>query len=337
MQNILTIERNKWHLRDTIRRIEMIGFKADKTPLYIQVKNYICKKIVDDIWPIGYKLPSERELAKELDVSRKTINLAYKELEKEGFLSSHQGKGTFVVHRPFGEKDTNINGLAMAIDDAIEKSFQLGIDQTEFLDLCKARIKEYKKNLKELKIIFIECNKEQLDYFCKELQICAEANIIPVLLQDFKQNIERVNQKINSADFVVTTVFHVDEVMALINKKIEIIPVSLNPQVESIIKIARIDSKSSIGILSVSQNFAMKVKKAISDSGMKFKDVFVSTVTSPENIKNFVQNLDAIIVSPSRKKDVVPFIKPNQEIIEFIFVPDMGSINLLKSALVKRH
>ncbi|MGI6485235.1 MAG: GntR family transcriptional regulator [Tepidanaerobacteraceae bacterium] len=315
----------------------MIGFTADKTPLYVQVKNYIYKMIVDDIWPVGFKLPPERELAKELDVSRKTVNLAYKELEKEGFLSSHQGKGTFVIDKPLNIKEGKIDKLASLVDDAIEKSFQLGIEEEEFLDLCKARIKEYSKSLKELKLILIECNKEQLDYFCRELEISAEVNIVPILLQDFKRNAEQINQKINSSDFVVTTVFHIDEVSKLLNDKIEIIPISLHPQLESIIKIARIDPESTIGILSISENFALKVKNSLKDSGMKFKNISVSVATRPESIKKYIQNLDVIIVSPSRKKDVLPFIKQTQEVIEFIFVPDVGSINLLKSVLIKKH
>lgn len=62
----------------------------------------------------------------------------------------------------------------------------MGIDPDTFLKLCRKRVNEYKEKLHELKIILIECNKEQLDYFSKELELGAGAAITPVLLQDFK-------------------------------------------------------------------------------------------------------------------------------------------------------
>ena len=49
----------------------------------------------------GKKLPTERELAKALRVSRNTISTAYKELEDEGVLYSHQGRGTLWQKRIF--------------------------------------------------------------------------------------------------------------------------------------------------------------------------------------------------------------------------------------------
>ena len=63
----------------------MIGFKADKAPLYIQVKNYICKKIVDDIWPIGYKLPLEENLQKNWTLAERQSILLTKKWKRRVF------------------------------------------------------------------------------------------------------------------------------------------------------------------------------------------------------------------------------------------------------------
>lgn len=314
----------------------MIQFKAQKIPLYLQVKQYIKRNIDENKWPVGYKLPTERELAKTLEVSRKTVSLAYKELEKEGIITSHQGRGTFVKNR-CSTQNTELDNIIESIDYCIQTSIKVGIEPDEFLDLCKARIYRYIQELKKIRLVFIECNREQLDYFCKELELGAGVTITPILLQDFKKNIEDINKKIQSHDFIVTTFFHIEEVKNLINdNKVEILPVALNPQLESIIKIARINKNSSVGILTISQNFAEKVKNAIHDAGLHFDNIQTETFTDAGMIKKFVENLDVVIVSPGRKKDVLPF-KDEKDIIEFIFVPDMGSINLLKSAILKKH
>ncbi|AYO30540.1 MAG: hypothetical protein PWR06_274 [Thermoanaerobacteraceae bacterium] len=315
----------------------MIQFKVQKTPLYLQVKQYIKRNIDEKKWTIGYKLPTERELAKTLDVSRKTVSLAYKELEKEGIITSHQGRGTFVINRHSMQKDSQVDRLIENIDYCIQTSVKIGVEPDEFLDLCRARINRYIQELKKIKLVFIECNREQLDYFSKELELGAGVTITPILLQDFKKNIEDINKKIQSHDFIVTTFFHIDEVKTLIkDKNIEILPMALNPQLESIIKIARINRNNNVGILSISQNFAEKVKNAIFEAGLYFDNIKIETSTDSDEIKNFVQSLDVIIVSPGRKKEILPF-KDDKDIIEFIFVPDMGSINLLKSVILKNR
>lgn len=313
----------------------MTQFEANKTPLYIQIKEYIKKQIEKQKWSVGSRLPTERDLAKKIGVSRKTVSLAYKELESEGYISSHQGKGTF-VSMTVNRNEVYIKQFTETIDKCLDIVLKIGMDPDSFLSICKERVNEYKNRLHKIKIMLVECNKEQLDYFCKELEFDVGVSIEPVLLDDFKSNINIIRQKLKNYDFLITTLFHHEEVRELIkNEDIPLLPIALNPQLESIIEIARIPKKSSVGILSISENFANKVKKAVSDAGLHFDDIIISTTTVPEEMELFVKNVDAIIVSPNRKKHVLNFVKEDQDVIEFIFVPDAGSINLLKTSITK--
>ena len=69
------------------------------TPLYEQIKNQIQNQILDSTLKQGEGLPSIRNFAKELKVSIITIKRAYEELEKEGFIETIAGRGTFVSKR----------------------------------------------------------------------------------------------------------------------------------------------------------------------------------------------------------------------------------------------
>ncbi|MDD3225678.1 MAG: PLP-dependent aminotransferase family protein [Clostridium sp.] len=77
--------------------------KNSKVALYVQIKNQIKSMIYSKIIPLNYVLPSERELAKILDVNRSTVVKAYEELKSEGLISSDIGKGTYVT---FYNEDT---------------------------------------------------------------------------------------------------------------------------------------------------------------------------------------------------------------------------------------
>lgn len=66
------------------------------TPLYRQIEMYLRENIRAGTLAADTRLPSSRELAQELGVSRITVKNAYAELESDGLIASHEGSGTYV-------------------------------------------------------------------------------------------------------------------------------------------------------------------------------------------------------------------------------------------------
>ena len=69
---------------------------TSENPLYQQIKDQIKDAILKEELVEGDPLPSIRAFANDLSVSVLTIRRVYEELEKEGFVTSQVGKGTFV-------------------------------------------------------------------------------------------------------------------------------------------------------------------------------------------------------------------------------------------------
>lgn len=67
--------------------------KTQTTPLYIQVYEAIKNDIFAGTLKSGELLPSTRNLAEELSISRNTVNTAYAQLLAEGFITAHKGSG----------------------------------------------------------------------------------------------------------------------------------------------------------------------------------------------------------------------------------------------------
>jgi len=65
-------------------------------PLYEKVKTYIVEKIESGEWSADNRLPGEPELARQLGISRMTINRALRELASESIVNRIPGVGTFV-------------------------------------------------------------------------------------------------------------------------------------------------------------------------------------------------------------------------------------------------
>ena len=81
----------------------MLIDKNSSIPLYIQLYNNIKKMIESEQLKEGEKLPSIRSLAKELNVNNITVVNAYNLLEKEGYIFSVKGSGTYVRYGNYDE------------------------------------------------------------------------------------------------------------------------------------------------------------------------------------------------------------------------------------------
>lgn len=83
----------------------VISTKSD-VPIYIQVYEQISLQILSGDLPVNTPLPSIRQIASSLGISVITIKSAYELLEKEGFIVTYQGKGSFVAEkRGMGEEE----------------------------------------------------------------------------------------------------------------------------------------------------------------------------------------------------------------------------------------
>lgn len=77
--------------------MEIILSNSSSLPIYKQIKEQVKAQILSGELIEDEKLPSLRQLAKDLKISVLTTTRAYNELEQEGFITSRQGKGFFVM------------------------------------------------------------------------------------------------------------------------------------------------------------------------------------------------------------------------------------------------
>ena len=70
----------------------------DRRPLYEQVVERFKELIIKGILPEDMQMPSVRNQAMQLSINPNTIQRAYSELERQGFIYSVKGKGSFVAN-----------------------------------------------------------------------------------------------------------------------------------------------------------------------------------------------------------------------------------------------
>jgi GntR family transcriptional regulator len=91
--------------------------------LYVQLYDIMKKKIEDKEWSFGFRIPNEQELCDFFNVSRTTVRSAILELVRQGYLTRHQGRGTFVSKKVESDKLTMFTTFGeLMLDDEIDFS-----------------------------------------------------------------------------------------------------------------------------------------------------------------------------------------------------------------------
>lgn len=120
--------------------MDIIITNNSEKPIYDQIKEQIKGLILSGELKEGDALPSMRLLAKELRISIITTKRAYEELEREGYIESYTGKGSFV-------KGINQDVVRENVLCEIEDLFDVAVSKAR---LAKVSYEELKQRLKLL-------------------------------------------------------------------------------------------------------------------------------------------------------------------------------------------
>ncbi|HBM8937782.1 GntR family transcriptional regulator [Massilimicrobiota sp. An142] len=112
-------------------------------PLYQQIKEQIIDAILKGELVEGDPLPSIRAFANDLKVSVLTIRRVYDDLEKEGFVNSQVGIGTFVSTSNVELlRDSKRRLVEQKMLEMIQTAKSLGITQQELNDMMNILFEE---------------------------------------------------------------------------------------------------------------------------------------------------------------------------------------------------
>lgn len=113
--------------------VDIILSNSSDQPFYQQIKSQIKQAVLRGDLKEGELLPSIRNLANELQVSVLTIRRVYSDLESEGFISSHTGRGTFV-------STIDSEMIRESMKHLVEQDLQKVIQDAKAYDISKAEL-----------------------------------------------------------------------------------------------------------------------------------------------------------------------------------------------------
>lgn len=118
--------------------MDIIISNSSGQPIYEQIVDQIKQMIINGVLKEGEALPSMRVLAKDLRISVITTKRAYEELEREGFIVTMTGKGSFVAPKNVELlKEEQMKAIEYHLSEAVKLAQRSEISADELTQILK--------------------------------------------------------------------------------------------------------------------------------------------------------------------------------------------------------
>lgn len=154
----------------------------------------------------GDRLPSTRDLARELRADPRVVLAAYRELEDDGLVEFRPRSGVYVAESALTGQSSLPRLAAWALEIFVE-GLSRGVPAPELPE----RLRRCLETLR-LHATCVECNHDQLHSLCQELHRDYGFDTTPLELDALNANGEEARTLLKRTDILVTTAFHAAEV-----------------------------------------------------------------------------------------------------------------------------
>lgn len=300
-------------------------------PIYQQIVTLIKTSIQNGTLPVGHKLPTVRELAAQINISRGTVKHAYEELEKQGMIEMTQGRGTFVQgpeeEALFGRKDRAMVAIDKLLDDLQGMSFSLH-DIQIFFDL---KLREREDMEENIKVGIVDCNPETLEGIQNQISSIANVDIYKFALESVKESPYRFDENL---DLAVTTFNHYEEVLGCMDDQEKLVRLALSATQGTAAALAKIEADQRIGVLCTSAKFSVIIRRGCMEFCGGEHQIRVRLFDDPSDLWQFLNACDVLIVPPnylhfcnaSDAQAIQKFANSDGRVISYEYQIDQGSL-----------
>lgn len=315
--------------------MEWLVNKQNKVPLYLQLRDLVKYSISTGALQHSEQLPTVHRLAQQLGVNFETVRKAYKDLEREGLVSTERGVGTFVK----GHVAAKLVGDSQAqspLDPAetlrrgVHELFQRGRTAVDIKSMAATIVDEVAQEGNQSITLFAECNTLQAHEIAAVLRDSLRLDVRPVLLSDLSVELERIRKR-NGLPSIITTGFHMNEVRRIVGSHsipIDFVMTNMSPETRR-----RLDAYPKSGRFGFicrdpeSKEFYPELLKA--ELGIKRK-IASCLITEQALLADLLESMDVLLVAPSVYEAVKKMARPRLPVFNIQDRVDPLSLKMLK-------
>lgn len=300
------------------------------SPLYQQIVERIQKAVYSGKLPQGYQLPTVRELAQEMGISRGTIKHAYDQLEHLGLVEMIQGKGTFILGQNDDDAASRKEKAMSAIDQLFQQLLDLGFTPREMEIYLNLKLQGLDEKYDVVKVAVVDCNPETLQLIQRQLSQIGYAEVAIFALSHLEDVLEKLN---SDYDLVLTTSTHFAQVEPLIHPSKLLGMVAMMPTMGTVIKLAKLPADASVGVVCASDAFDRVVRKNCLGMGEWGRGMQTLLFGNRDKLAGFLKGKEAVILpegygafaSSQEKELLAAFERDGGQLILYDYEIDRGS------------
>lgn len=267
--------------------------EASTKPIYQQIVEAVTAEIKNGALPVGYKLPTVRELADELKAARGTIKHAYDLLEQSGLVYKMQGSGTFVSKRRQGQTVSKKEQALYAIDRVLDQMQELGFSLRDIQIFLNLKLREREGMSKNVQVGIIDCSPEALMVIGTQLANIPHVDVYEYSLQSIMSQTFTFNIDL---DLIITTTTHYHDVRTKLgsNKRILQVVMDVPPGIAA--EFARIPRTASVGVLCLSSRYSEIIMRAVKQYCDLEREPEICLFGNAERLEKFLNRIDHLIL-----------------------------------------
>jgi GntR family transcriptional regulator len=109
-------------------------------PVWVQLRNRLLFLITSGHYAVGDQLPTVHKMAIMLKINYNTVNKVYQGLERDGYIVSRRGQGTFVTEFEGAAPGAGLSTTDLITDEYLAKMNELGLTPQDITKLIARRI-----------------------------------------------------------------------------------------------------------------------------------------------------------------------------------------------------
>jgi len=294
----------------------------------VQLRGQIEYGIATGEIPRGTKLPSVRELARQLRLAPATVSQVYRELRQQGLLESQQGRGTFVPERlPPQQATEAMVALGHAVDAFFASAEALGFSRSAAAEAATVRAHRPAHDQRAVRVLFVGIFPDATVAYVEAIRrhlppgdvlewTTFEAATIPV-----------PGSGTAAPDVYVTLANREAELRALVGDDVPVLSLTFHPSRETRTRLAAVAPDACVMVVASIPEFLPTLRRNVTRFCPHVRKI-EAVPLEPEALALALRRC-TVMVYASGTRDALAHVPPNIDAFEFRYEPEVDSINRL--------
>ena len=310
--------------------------RKSAVPVHVQLQTQIRHLIEIGSLKPGMQLPTVRQLAGFLRINRNTVARALADLYQDGYLESHQGRGTFVTDRPPTREGRAARSLERLVQETVDRARRLGFTHDELTATIAARAPAARTDRRaRARVLLVECNHPELSRYREQLETELPITVDRLLVEDMTARFQD-GGFLKPYRVVVTTFFHIHDVkQALPLDGPPAVALLSEANISSLLRLTELPEGSTVGLVCNTPQGSQNILSSVQSAGLSHLVPILAYAEDTWSVDRMLEKTRVVVCSEQAAGRLRERFPPDVEVILAYRRLDTGGIEMLRDLLAQ--